>query len=253
MNEAILINRKLASLSSEQRYVDGAQVLSVGSTDTNLAAVLQVIDDTMLPRKLVFAAGEAKVACVAAGRRLTSLVETSGNLQLAPGLQGKILSRDDGAALDHMASLFQSLLKTGQALTVTRSQAKGQDGQSDKGINASGLAQAWGVDLDAEPLSPAMMFLSELSDKVSGGLLIEDGDVIETVGKIKGLKTAMNAEWPKVAGKHPNSKLLCLPGILADGQLMVQAEIQDATAMLDAPENALADIYTAWSRISGRA
>lgn len=246
--------RKLAALSQPSEVIDGAiQLGSLTGADA-LAAVLEAIDNTMLPRQLVLRAGEASVTLAVGGRRLRSVTGVSGDLAVPDGLVGRQLGLDDEAELKSVASVLAGLAKKGP-LGVAQEELVG-GGQSDTGVGISRLRVLWEADPYAAPVPAVDKFLMVLGDQLRAKRFLASADEKVAEGDPKllaQLDTAYKDRVKAAAAEHAKlypaavgARFLTMEGLLDGDVLVTYVELDDDALLIATSADSWPELAKAW-------
>ncbi|MFQ6551269.1 hypothetical protein AAD018_002870 [Aestuariibius insulae] len=265
MEENDDIARKLAALAATttQYREDGARVLSRGVIPPPLQALLTEIDETVLLRKLVFRRAGTTLSLLVAGRRLLGIAETSEDIATAETTELIMVPLESGdrAQLAALTALVDRFENASGPLTVQTAETERPGSQVESGLSVQSLAQAWSVDLNAEPGSPLGTFLQICGRHLEGSLRrTPDGKIEETGSTAHGpqLKTILQSTGPALAlgisgirRGLPEARLM-MCGTSADGAVQVAfAETADEAAVLVFPSGSIGSILSAWSETQG--
>lgn len=246
---------KLAALSQQSEIEDGAIQMGDLTGAQMLRAVLEAIDNTMLPRQLVISAGDASAALSVGGRRLRSLIAVTGGLDVPEGLLGKQLTRDDKAELKSVAALLEQLATKGR-LGVAREAVAQSGGQTDTGVGVTRLVELWGADPYAEPLPIIDGFIAALGDvMLAKKVLLPKGDA-DAVGA-KALLKALDDGWEQgfkaVTEDHAKlypasvgARCLTKEGLMKGGELVSYVELDDQALLVVTSADSWGKIASVW-------
>lgn len=152
MKETRRLKDRIGKLGSAAPTGAGGRQRATGPDGSPLGPVLLEVDETMLPRTLIFERGAARLSLAAGNRRLISIKAVSGPAEAAAGpLIDVPLTRPDVALLGKLRDALASALPGDGPITVRTEPAA--DGGVDfaAGTTAQALASAWGVDLAPDP------------------------------------------------------------------------------------------------------
>lgn len=252
------LTQKLNSLAdTTSRFEDGARV--IGEGDLALKAILNVIDETVLERKLTFQIGKAYVTVVAGGRRLQGVTKLSGDLDGALKVMGKVLSHDDAEVLESVAHVMNQFGERTGTLTLRTEVSDKIGGQTDAGVGITTLAEAWGVDMSSEPPTPLGQFIINCGASVNASLVIAQGEIVRAKGdkaiqdKLEGIA---NDQWSAFEDAHAKLRkqeqqeptLVCLNTGLGDDTSIAVAKKDAEVSVFVFNSNKLGDVYSAWRK-----
>lgn len=248
--------RKLRQVSARPRYDAGAQILrTVAGTDP-LRAIVQAVDDTMLPRTLAFSAGPARLVCAVGGRRLRSIIETSGVAAPGEDVFGVELTRDHDALLTRIGEAFGAGARQDAPLVCQRSAPLQDADQGEHGISAQQLAQIWSVSLgetDA-PAAPDLQTGDDASTELmalcaahsEGAIVLAQGVPVWQTGASKAVGKALRGSFALIAPEiDPDAGFVALPGLI-ENALFVRITMPESQIVLSCAPEALPDILAAW-------
>lgn len=188
MSDFARLETVLAKLRQRERAPGEGRKLSGTDVEAMMGSVVAEIDETILPRRLVFAVdGGTEVHLAVANRRLQALLNPAPDMPGAEDLAGVAISDGKSPVLVSLGEMFRTIIET--AKTVSISSHRQQPGQfdADVGAPAGSLAKAWNVQ-SAEPrvVEPSEV-LSAFLDQVTGDdaeawLRIEGENVTDQAG-----------------------------------------------------------------------
>ena len=176
------LTTRLALLANETpEFVDGKRVLSGGD---RFAAVINLIDQTVIPAILHIDNGESVIELVVAGRRLCRI----------PG-HVEELAASDSEAIAKASALIADFTDRGDtALLVTESAAPQSDSDRTQSVSITALAEASGRELVDKTAAPLVQFQARLGSSLTGAFLLSTdkpadqiGDVDDLEGDVDGL------------------------------------------------------------------
>lgn len=256
------LERKLAALAGEGSFEAGAMQLGPSGDPSAMAAILNAIDDTMLPRHMEFGVGASSVTLSVAGKRLRTVVAASDDLKAPSALISKLLASDDVDALTKLGELLSALTSGEGTLTLTRKVGPAAAGQADAGVGVNTLVSLWDVDLDATPPTRFEQFTQLLGDKVLCGAEIDDKKLLNPVGDagfVKALETTVKDRFATIRQEHATmfsvddlDQMVAIPGLLPDEAVLCAVKFNDTNMILALAEGSTPEIATAWARVSGK-
>ncbi|MDJ1006665.1 MAG: hypothetical protein QNJ13_02480 [Paracoccaceae bacterium] len=191
MKDARRLKNRIRKLNAPARQSEQGREIASGADASPLAAVLLEVDETMLPRRLVFSRGDARLSLSAGNRRLIGIEHAEGSAEApAKPLMGVSLTRPDVALLGRLRDALTTALAGSEPIFVRTEPAA--DGQVDfaAGTTAQALASAWGVDLSADAGPPDApdeaggldMFLTTAPSLARAWVRLSSGGIADTGG-----------------------------------------------------------------------
>lgn len=247
--------KKLAALSTEgETFEGGFRVVSDGVEPPILAAILNEVDLTVLPRKLAFRMDNSEITLVAGGRRLRGLVKASKDIKGVIGVLGKPLTRDDAELLAGLHEIIGQFTATAGKLTVESSEPDAMGGQADAGLTAQILAEIWGVDLNIEPATPVMSFIRGCGAMTTAWVIMTNDSENKTGGdgaKLAALKAAISQQWAQFSNTVDDiaspSGFICLNNALGDMGSVAIIKTADEAAMLCYDDENMSNLHSQWA------
>lgn len=250
--------RKLAALTAERKFDGGAMDLGPSGGDTALAEVLQVIDNTMLPRHLVFSVGPTSVTLSVSGRRLRALIAVQGDVSAQPDLHSKLLTVAEPASLMAVGDVLRELTAKHGTLYVTRLAAQSVDGASDTGVSVSQLVGAWDVDLTSKPPTHIEQFCLALGADLLAMAVIKDGNVNAGLGnevllaQVKQVWSDHAADFcpgsAMVGAELPNNLIILRQGLITGDADLLFVKLQDISVLSAVSSGKIASVTAAWTQ-----
>lgn len=258
MSEFARLEEKLAKLRQRERAAgEGRKVRGIGA-DALLAAIVTEIDETILPRRLVFETPAGAVHLAVANRRLQALLAPAPGA-VPPELVGHALPDVEDPAVGALGEALKSVLDGAEAVPVSATRLTEAFG-SDIGVPAEQLPRVWTV-AESTALSPddtLTRFLGELDASVAW--LRIDGEEIAAHGGPEADVAALTEQAAvfldgyfgkfDVAFREPSYSCgtLISPGEGgATGLLFV--EIETLSAIISAPSASILSVATTWQRM----
>lgn len=155
-----------------------------------IAGVLREIDATVLGRNLLFTNSlDEQVGLTVSGRRIQR-VHSLAPPELAKAYESLTEHRFAGADEPESEPLFEllvHLVSGGAEVSVRSERVAADESGPDVGASTDGLAAAWGLDPDAEDDPdegdpPLSAFLDGCEEFLAAAVLLEDGDLVESLG-----------------------------------------------------------------------
>lgn len=265
MNDFARLEEKLAKLRQRERAPGEGRKLKGTDGASRLAALVTEIDETILPRRLSFALGEAGALHVAvANRKLQALLPPSPSGLSSP-LAGAPLADPTAPGVAELGTAMAEALAAAETVPISSARQQEKFG-SDVGIPATQLARLW----NATPASPDAAtsgevlggFLDEIGDAALAWLRIEGEDVtgqggapaqVEALGELAAI--FLDSYFARFETAYPEPADACgtliSPGTDARAALFF-VEIGDVSAViLTTPEKG-PGLATRWQkRVSG--
>jgi len=215
--------KKLAALSTEgETFEGGFRVVSDGVEPPILAAILNEVDLTVLPRKLSF--------------------------------RGKPLTRDDSELLEGLHEIIAQFTATASKLTVESSEPDAMGGQTDAGLTAQVLADIWNVDLNIEPATPVMSFIRGCGEMTTAWVIMTNDSENKTGGdgtKLAALKAAISQQWAQFSNTVDDiaspSGFICLNNALGEMGSVAIIKTADEAALLCYDDENMSDLHAQWA------
>ncbi|MFT6074470.1 MAG: hypothetical protein ACJAZ1_001386 [Yoonia sp.] len=257
MSDLNALVQKLNSLATNDDVFDhGARVISQGGVPAPLNALLDVIDETVLERRLDFAAGDAVVSLIAAGRRLRGLVAVSPANDAAAALIGAPLSRQEPDLLDTAFAVLTETLGAATQLTVRSLPPEPFGTSGERGVTATGLAEIWRVNMHEAPLSPMARFLLANRAALSAVLHVSVGDVLTSQGDISELQSIWDTQveaflqsQESLPSHKDGPQLICLDGALERDAAAALVLSNEDVALLVYDPAQLSALQASWRSI----
>ncbi|MEM9427098.1 MAG: hypothetical protein AAGA06_10395 [Pseudomonadota bacterium] len=258
MSEFARLEEKLAKLRQRERAAgEGRKLRGIGA-DALLAAIVTEIDETILPRRLVFETPAGAVHLAVANRRLQALLPPAPEAFPA-ALAGHALPDVEDPAVAALGDALKSVLEQVEGLPVSATRLTEAFG-SDIGVPAEQLPRVWTVaeSMALRPDETLTQFLSGLDDAVAW--LRIDGEEIAAHGGPEAAVEALTAQAAvfldgyfskfDVAFRQPSYSCgtLISPG---DGgaTALLFVEIAALSAIISAPSASILSIATTWQRM----
>ena len=259
MSEFARLEEKLAKLRQRERAVgEGRKLRGVGA-DALLAAIVTEIDETILPRRLIFETPAGAVHLAVANRRLQALLAPAP-AAIPAALVGHALPDVEEPALAELGQALKAVLDQADALPVSAMRLTETFG-SDIGVPAEQLPRVWTVaeSTAASPQDILSRFLSSLDAKTVAWLRIE-GEEVAAHGGPEAAVAALTEQaavfldgyFSKFDAAFREPSFAC--GTLvspgeggAAGLLFV--EIDTISAIVAAPPSGILGIATTWQRL----
>lgn len=256
------LQRKLATLTRDASFDGGAMQLGPSGDPSAMTAILHAIDDTMLPRHMVFAVGASSVTLSVAGKRLRAVVEATKDLKPASGLVGKMLATEDEKALSQLGDMLSQLTSAEGTLTLTRNVEPSATGQADAGVGVTTLISLWSVDPDAVPPTEFERFAQKLGEMILAGGEVDGESLLNPIGDarfVNALETANKDQFAKIRQDHnaifrtnDKTRLLVVPGLLPDDALLCSFVVNELNMLVAVSANGAPQIAGAWADIFGK-
>ena len=257
MSDLNALAQKLNALAAkDDQFDDGTRVISQGGVPAPLTAMLGVIDETVLERRLDFIIDGVIISVIAAGRRLRGLIAMTPTTADATALAGNTLSRQEPVALDSAFAVLSGTLGNASRLTVRSLPTEPFGAGGERGIAAVDLAQMWQINMDEAPLPPMARFLQSNEAYLSAVLHVCAGKVVTSDGDVAGLRqvwdtqvTAYLASTQRLANHEDGPQLVCLEGAFGDGSASAIAMCEDDVALIVYDAARLGMLHASWQSI----
>lgn len=165
---------RLALLANETPvFEDGKRILS---DDDSFAAIIHLIDQTVLPVLLQIENGVGVLELEVSGRRLSRL----------PG-QVDDMAGDDDAVKTAAKMIADFADQSTTALRVSEQPGTQADADGAQSVSISALASAAGRVMVDETAEPLVQFEARLGDNLTGSIFLVKGKVTERIGNAKAL------------------------------------------------------------------
>lgn len=180
----LLRREKAAGEARKLRGVDGNALL---------ASVVSEIDETILPRRLIFKNGDGtEVHLAVANRRLQALLSPSPEIPGARELADVAILDGQDENLAALGEVLHGLLEQAQPIMIDARRLQAGAFDADVGAPSTGLSKAWGVEVvDTRPKVPSEildLFLSQITDEdAEAWLRIEGENVTDQAGSAERL------------------------------------------------------------------
>lgn len=255
------LEQKLQSLAGASEFEDGGLVLAEAGSPLAIPAMLHAIDSTILPRLVTFAVGASHVQVLAGGRRLRAVVGASDDVAQPDLDLDAPISREASELLDQVGKLFAALASTPGTLTLRRAVDPRAAAQSDGGVDAAALAEAWNVDLSNTPLGTSGLFALALGDDLLARVTFDDARVVAQTGDSdlceaitrEALQAQLRSLLGSVFKGRAQSRvpqMLVLPGKLPGDAVLCVLRDETEYACIAVQSESLAKIATAWNTIA---
>lgn len=150
MKDVRRLKDKINKLAAPPSPAPEGRVILLGSHGTPLAAILREVDETVLPRRLIFRRGEGTLTVAAGNRRLISVDTAEGpGAGEAADILGVTLTQPDVAMLGQLRLALTASLPGNDPIVVTITPPTDNKVDFAAGTTAFALASAWGVDISS--------------------------------------------------------------------------------------------------------
>jgi len=195
------LSDRIGKLARAEAADTTGRLVDPGADGTSLAAILREVDETVLPRRLVFRRGDGVLTVVASNRRLISVDTAEGpGAGVAADILGVVLNRPDVAMLGQLRAALSASLPGTAPIRVLSLPPTERIADFASGTTAAALALAWGVDLSpaagdlADPPAPAPHpapapgtpldgFLARVGETARAWLRLDAGSVVGNGGE----------------------------------------------------------------------
>lgn len=263
MTDFARLKDKLAKLSERERVAGEGRRLRGTSPEALLAALVEEVDETILPRRLSFAIEGGKTIHLAvANRRLQALVGPASDLPAAL-VDQPLQNAEDQQVADLKEVLLKAFGGVG-AVSIHSARPTGGGFPSDVGVPSNILARVWGVsEASEEQLDPDDLmkdFLAGLGDDVVAWLRIQGEDITDQGGDAAALDALgeqaalfLDVYFGKFEVLFPNEAGACatLIGPMDEkGTAALFVEIGDVSAFIAAKANRAVALAAVWQRLT---
>ena len=260
MNDFSRLEQKLAKLRQRNRAPGEARVLR-GSGERLVAAILTEIDETILPRRVSFAADGGKTLHLAVGnRRLQALVAPAPVVDQSDAVTNVALKSVEDDAVMVLRDVVAGFVDGAEALTVTTARFVDLSPPSDVGVPVDQLAKAWGLDAmtgrPADPVAGLTALVEGLGTRADGWLRIQGEEVVAQDGSddvITGLTENAGVFLDAYFGKKADFESGGAVGFVfsaPDGASVVFLDVGEAMAFIRADAAAAYGIARDWQQAS---
>ena len=254
MSDLNALAQKLNALAAkDDQFDDGTRVISRGGSPAPLTAMLGVIDETVLERRLDFTTGDSVVSVIAAGRRLRGVIAIMPSTNDAGQLAGVTLSRHEPEALDSAFAVLSTALDAADRLTVRSLPPEPFGSGGERGIAAVDLAAMWQIEMNEAPLPPMTKFLQENEAAFQAILHVNGGTVVTSQGDVASLQdiwdTQVAAFLQKQQGlssSQDGPQLVCLDDALEGGRAVAVAIADEDVALTVYDPAHLVALHASW-------
>lgn|GEM_PF-3394324 len=251
--------RKLAG--SEASSPEGRE-LPPGPDGSPLAAILREVDETILPRSLVFRRGEGRLVVSAANRRLLMVDTAEGpDAAAATDIVGRPLTQPDVALLGRLRDALVSALPGNDPIRVRPAPASGAAGDFAAGTTAVALASAWGIDLATatgnDPADAVEDFLGTAPSLSRAWLRLDAGMVTETGGdqaltaRLRDFADSADMAELDMLPDANRSRFIAIGRAPGDGDCLIFVSDKAEAALLLIPAESLDSARTSWRKAVG--
>src|SRR6056297_2589604 len=144
MDDFSRLESKLAKLRQRGKAPGESRSIR-GEPDRLLAAIVSEIDETILPRNIRFASGDASFSIAVANRRLQALTSVVPAQGAEEGLVGKAIANEEDPALLQIRETVAGMLSKGGVWKIASQRQSGDGFPSDVGVPSGPLARAWEI------------------------------------------------------------------------------------------------------------
>ena len=174
------LTARLALLANETPvFEDGKRILS---DDDSFAAIIHLIDQTVLPAMLQIENGEGVLELEVSGRRL---VRIPGYLEDMAG--------DEDAVKQAAQMIADFADQSTQPLRVSETPGGQVDADSAQSVSISALGTTAGRAMIDETAPPLVQFEARLGEDLKAVIFVEQGEVVERIGQAKLLDADVEA------------------------------------------------------------
>ena len=171
---------RLALLANETPvFEDGKRILS---DDDSFAAIIHLIDQTVLSTLLQIENGVGVLKLEVSGRRLSRI---PGHVEDMAG--------DDAAVKTAATMIAEFADQSTGPLRVSEEPGGQADADSAQSVSITALAGAAGRVMIDESAEPLVQFEARLGDSLTGSIFLAKGEVTERIGNVKALDADVEA------------------------------------------------------------
>ena len=188
MSDFARLENVLVKLRQREKAPGEDRKLSGADAEALMASLVAEVDETILPRRLIFAADTGvEIHLAVANRRLQALLEPAPDMPGAEELAGVAISDGKSPVLVALGDLFRTVFEATKTVAIRSQRQHPGQFDADVGAPAGGLSKAWDVK-SAEPrvVEPAEVlsaFLDQVTDAdAEAWLRIEGENVTDQAG-----------------------------------------------------------------------
>ena len=261
MNDFARLEEKLSKLRQRERAPGEGRKLKGADASTRLAALVDEIDETILPRRLTLTLDGAVLHLAVANRRLQAMLAPAPAIEGAADLAGVALPDVEDAHVPALRTVLDQILALPGPVAMT---ARRLDVAfaSDIGIPANLLGRAWGVEDvgQTEALAPSELmrkFLDDLGDDALAWLRIEGEEVADQRGDPERIASLgeqaaifLDGYFSKFEALFPAEAKACGTLVSAGaGEAMLFVEIGEISAFVVAEPSRIVSIAQGWQAL----
>lgn len=252
---------RIAQLAASDRAPPGGRRLAPGPDGAPLAPILREIDETVLPKSLVFRRGDAMLTLSAANRRMISLDAAEGpGAKPAQAILGRALTQPDVALLGKLRDALTSGLPGKAPIMVVATAPDKNSADFAAGTTAAALASAWGVDLapapspETDPLSELDAFMATAPSlarawmRLASGIMTEAGGDKALVALLKDFADSADMADLDMAPGAEGHRFVAIGRAPDDGDCLLFVSDRTDAALLLIPAEALDDAKKTWRK-----
>lgn len=187
MSDFTRLENTLAKLRLREMAAGEARKLRGVDNDTLLASLIAEVDETILPRRLIFTTqAGAEVHLAVANRRLQALLSPAPDLAGANDLADVAFVDGQDPNLAVLGGVLRGAFEGSQIVTIQARRIAAGTFDADVGAPAPGLAKVWGVQVvEARVREPSEIldeFLSQITDEDAEAWLRIEGENVTDQG-----------------------------------------------------------------------
>ena len=265
MSDFTRLQQTLAKLRRRERSPGEGRFLRGDGEEELLASLLKEIDETILPRRLIFSSESGlSFQLAVANRRLQALLSPAPEIADMPliDIVDQPLGEADDAPVNSLKEAFLKGLQSAGAVTIqSRRQGVASFG-SDVGVPATILMRNWELsEPESEQLNPKELlekYLLWLGDRAISWLRIEGEEVTDQAGPAERLEALgeqaalfLDSYFSKFDELYPGDVVgpfvtALASGSADDGEGILFVEIAELSAFVVVKQSALAEAVAHW-------
>jgi hypothetical protein len=193
LSEFTRLENVLVKLRRREKAAGETRKLRGKDVDALLASVVTEIDETILPRRLIFTSGGGtQVHLAVANRRLQALLSPPPDMPGASDLADVALADTQDTNLAKLGDMLRNVFDQAEIVTINARRLKAGAFDADVGAPSTGLSKAWGVQVvETRPKEPSEVldhFLGQITDEdAEAWLRIEGENVTDQAGSAERL------------------------------------------------------------------
>ena len=269
MSDFARLEDKLAKLRQRERIAGEGRRLRGATPEALLAAVVTEIDETILPRRLSFAAeGGQTVHLAVANRRLQALLPPAPDVAGvdAAGLAGRPLPDADAPEVPGVKDVLLEVFRDAPPVAIRSARQPGVGYASDVGVPSTVLARVWGAPEEpseaATPEALVSRFLAGIGEEDAvAWLRIEGENVTDQGGEASAVEALgdqaamfLDGYFARFDTLFPGGEEACatlIAPVSGSGAAALFVEFGDVSAFVAAKPDRGPALVTRWQRLTG--